>query len=181
MAGEIVAPLPEFPNVNDDLILVDLNKRLNSLNDERNKFTAQLSTFNERLSVSKHSERSRLRQSIRNCEQQIRRCDMSIRQQERKVSDYILSVQGKNKGAEIIKQVGGVVSAGADLVGNLYGAGGLSAISAGKQQTLQGQQQTDRAQINADTTVTTTANKNNMFIYIGVAVVALVLILKMKK
>ena len=181
MAGEVVAPLPVIPNFDDDPILLGYNVRLNSLNDERIKFNTQLTALNERLSNSKFGERGSIKKAIRNCEQQIRNADQSIRSQERKISDYTLSIQGKNKGADILKEVGGVVTATADLAGNIMGAGGLSAISGGKQQTLQGQQITDREQIKADTTVTTTAQKSNTLIYVGVAVVALFLILKMKK
>ena len=181
MAGEVIAPLPVIPDFDDDAILAGYNLRLNTLNDERIKFNTQLTALNERLSNAKFNQRGSIKKAIKNCEQQVRTADRSIRAQERKISDYTLSVQGKNKGADIIKEVGGVVSAGADLAGAIMGAGGLSAISASKEETAQGQQITDREQIKADTIVTTTGQKSNTLIYVGVAVAVLFLILKMKK
>lgn len=167
----------QFVVPSNDVTLIQYNRVLDNLTSQRADATKQLTALNQKLSEAKWGQRGGIRASIRNCEQQIRNVDQAIRQQERKISDYILALQGQDRATGILAASTGLVGSVGGVVSSVMGAGGLAQMVTDREDTRQGQQITDRTQLT--TSADTTKSKNNMIMV--AAAVGLGLLLMMKK
>ena len=142
---------------------------------QRDLFNAELLKLNAELAQAKWGKRGGIKKAIRNLEQQIRKLAVDMRRTQENITEQTLALQGIDQDSGKFQGAADILAGVADTAGNIMGAGGMSAISAGKQETQQMQITTEG---NVD--IAKTQQKSNMMLYLIGGAVALFFLMKKK-